>query len=283
MPDYRVVHSTEYRFERPAADCRLLARAQLRDTATQSCLSTRILTEPPATLGAPGKDPYGNRTTALRFGKPLQRLKVWAINSVRVERRPRPMPAVPWESACAATAGAGFGEYLPSTNRIQAEPAIVDYARTVFGPGRGLDAAVAALNRAIHEDFRYDPRATDTESTAIEVFALGGGVCQDLAHLAIACCRGLGLAARYVSGYLDTKSLRRSPPMVGRDHSHAWFSVLVPGAGWFDYDPTLGCAVGEHHIVAAWGRDCDDVAPVAGSLDGGGRQQMAVAVDVSRS
>ena len=105
-------------------------------------------------------------------------------------------------------------------------------------------------------------------------------MCQDFAHLGIACLRSLGLPARYVSGYLRTRPPEGAPRLVGADASHAWFSIFSPGTGWVDFDPTNNVQPAEEHITVACGRDFGDVSPVAGILTGGGRHSVKVAVDV---
>jgi transglutaminase-like putative cysteine protease len=108
-------------------------------------------------------------------------------------------------------------------------------------------------------------------------------VCQDFAHLAIACVRSMGFPARYVSGYLETLPPPGQEKLMGSDQSHAWFAVYSPGEGWFDFDPTNNMMPGEQHITAAWGRDYSDVAPLKGVIYGGGSQpKLRVAVDVVR-
>ena len=115
-----------------------------------------------------------------------------------------------------------------------------------------------------------------------EVLARREGVCQDFAHLGIACLRSMGLPARYVSGYLETDPPPGRPKLAGADVSHAWFSVLFPGAGWLDLDPTNGQVVGDRHVVTAYGRDYGDVAPLTGVIYTRGRTtDMRVEVDVA--
>ena len=106
------------------------------------------------------------------------------------------------------------------------------------------------------------------------------GVCQDFSHLAIACLRALGLAARYVSGYLETIPPPGKIKLVGSDASHAWISVFIPELGWVDFDPTNNVIPGERHITLAWGRDYSDVAPIRGVVMGGGAHTLSVQVDV---
>jgi transglutaminase-like putative cysteine protease len=140
--------------------------------------------------------------------------------------------------------------------------------------------AVADLNRRIHRDFRYDPQATSVTTPVHEVFRHRHGVCQDFAHVAIGCLRSLGLAARYVSGYLRTIPPAGQVRLIGADASHAWFAVYAGASGWIDFDPTNDLLVDTDHITLAWGRDYGDVAPVRGVFVGAGHHTMTVSVDV---
>jgi transglutaminase-like putative cysteine protease len=132
----------------------------------------------------------------------------------------------------------------------------------------------------IHRDFTYDPRATTIATPLVEVFQKRRGVCQDFAHLMIACLRGLQLSARYVSGYLVTSPPPGKPRLQGADASHAWLAVLSPRFGFVDLDPTNDRIVGDTHISLALGRDFGDVTPLRGVIHGGGRHELRVAVDV---
>jgi transglutaminase-like putative cysteine protease len=137
------------------------------------------------------------------------------------------------------------------------------------------------LMARIFTEFAYDKSATTVDTTVDQVLAKRKGVCQDFAHLAIGCLRALGLAARYVSGYLETKPPPGKPKLVGADASHAWISVFVPDAGWVDLDPTNNLIAGENHITLAWGRDYGDVTPVKGVVMGGGIHTLSVLLDVA--
>ncbi|MEI9960095.1 MAG: transglutaminase family protein [Limisphaerales bacterium] len=136
------------------------------------------------------------------------------------------------------------------------------------------------LMRRINKDFIFDSKATTIATPLEEVLEKRRGVCQDFAHLGIACLRSLGLPARYVSGYLRTHPPEGKERLVGVDASHAWFSIFCPGIGWVDFDPTNNVQPGEEHITVAYGRDFSDVSPVAGILTGGGKHVVKVAVDV---
>jgi transglutaminase-like putative cysteine protease len=108
------------------------------------------------------------------------------------------------------------------------------------------------------------------------------GVCQDFAHLAIGCLRSFGMAARYVSGYIETRPEDGSPRLTGADASHAWFAVFLPGSGWLEFDPTNNQQPVDQHITLAWGRDFSDVTPLKGIAFGGGQHTLSVSVDVAR-
>jgi transglutaminase-like putative cysteine protease len=142
-----------------------------------------------------------------------------------------------------------------------------------------LEAAID-LNDRIHADFVFDPTATTVSTPLLEVLEKRRGVCQDFAHLQLACLRSLGLAARYVSGYLETIPPPGQPRLTGADASHAWVSLFFPGIGWIDLDPTNKCLPSMRHITTAWGRDYSDVSPIRGILVGSGEHNLVVAVDV---
>src|SRR5579884_4156155 len=132
----------------------------------------------------------------------------------------------------------------------------------------------------IHRDFTYDPGATTIGTPLSDVLDHRRGVCQDFAHLAIACLRSHGIPARYVSGYLETRPLPGQDKLQGADSSHAWFSAYDPILGWLDYDPTNNQRPNGRHILTAWGRDYSDVTPLKGVIYGGGPHHAKVAVDV---
>jgi transglutaminase-like putative cysteine protease len=163
-------------------------------------------------------------------------------------------------------------------------PELAAFARESFAPGRPLVAAAVDLMHRIHREFIFDPRATSITTPVTRVLAERHGVCQDFAHLQIASMRSLGLAARYVSGYLVTN---HAPPegdekaLVGADASHAWASVRLAGGSWLDLDPTNDVVPSDRHIVVAYGRDFGDVTPMRGVILGGGRHELIVGVDVT--
>jgi transglutaminase-like putative cysteine protease len=157
---------------------------------------------------------------------------------------------------------------------------MAEYAATAFSAGMPILAATLALMHRIHEDFTFDAAATTVTTPVTKVLAERRGVCQDFAHLQIACLRSLGLAARYVSGYLLTDPPPGQPRLLGADASHAWVSVFCPPIGWVDVDPTNDMLADERHVTVAWGRDYGDVSPLRGVILGGGQHVLHVGVSV---
>ena len=160
-------------------------------------------------------------------------------------------------------------------------PEFAAYASPEFPPGRPVLEGLLALTHRVFHDFTFDPRATEVSTPVAEVLRNRAGVCQDFAHLMLACLRSLGLPARYVSGYLETAPPPGATRLLGADASHAWISLFCgEAAGWVDADPTNNILPGERHITVAWGRDFSDVSPLRGVTLGAGGQSLAVAVDV---
>jgi transglutaminase-like putative cysteine protease len=154
------------------------------------------------------------------------------------------------------------------------------YASESFLRDRPLAEALLDLTGRIYRDFRFDSKATNVRTTPEEVLRHKRGVCQDFAHLQVACLRSLGLPARYVSGYLRTYPPPGRSRLVGADASHAWASAYCPGIGWLDVDPTNNVAPSQSHVTLSWGRDYGDVSPVRGVILGGRDHKVEVGVDM---
>ena len=197
--------------------------------------------------------------------------------------------AVSWEQAVEHIKSADdatvidTAPYMLESGFIEYSADARQYAEASFPPGRPLVQAVEDLMHRIYADFDYVPGFSSIATPLSEVLEHRKGVCQDFAHLAIACLRMQGLAARYVSGYIETVPPEGKERLVGADASHAWFSVFVPQLGWVDFDPTNAQIPAEQHITVAWGRDYADVAPLKGVIFGGGEDnELEVSVDVER-
>jgi len=157
-----------------------------------------------------------------------------------------------------------------------------DYAAECITAEIPFLRGVMDLTQRIFQEFEYQGGVTDVYTPVPEVLEARAGVCQDFAHVAIACVRSLGLPARYVSGYLLTQPPDGQLRLTGADASHAWFSVWCPEFGWVDFDPTNNIRAHNEHIMLSWGRDYSDVSPSRGFIHGGGEQTLSVAVDVLR-
>jgi transglutaminase-like putative cysteine protease len=155
------------------------------------------------------------------------------------------------------------------------------YALGSFAAGRPILAAALDLTRRIHAEFAYDPQATTLATPVAEVFEKRRGVCQDFAHLQLACLRSIGLAAQYVSGYISTIPPAGQERVVGADATHAWIRLFCGEHDWVDLDPTNNVMPQDRHIWLAWGRDYDDVSPLKGVILGGGPHTVQVSVEVS--
>ncbi|HSZ33708.1 MAG TPA: transglutaminase family protein, partial [Puia sp.] len=159
---------------------------------------------------------------------------------------------------------------------------ILIYASRSFQPDKSIFEAAQDLTKRIYKDFEYKPGHTTIATPLSQVMKERKGVCQDFAHLAIACIRSMGLSARYVSGYIETFSPEGVEKLIGSDASHAWFSVFTPEQGWIDFDPTNNCIVSDQHITIGWGRDYADIAPMEGIILSSGSHELTVSVDVKR-
>jgi transglutaminase-like putative cysteine protease len=175
---------------------------------------------------------------------------------------------------------AEVAQFVSASPYVPLSPELETLARRSFATGRPLLACALALMADLHERFAFDPSATSVTTPLTRVLDHERGVCQDFAHVAIGCFRALGLAARYVSGYLLTDPPPGQPRLVGADASHAWVSFYCPAHGWVDLDPTNGVVVAGRHITVAWGRDYGDVSPLRGVLLGGAEHALHVGVSV---
>ncbi|MEY3204148.1 MAG: hypothetical protein RLZZ21_479 [Planctomycetota bacterium] len=296
---YDVRHTTTYSYSEPVPVCHNEVHLVPRELSRQRLLATALEVDPAPAGISTSTDYFGNQVGYFSVEEGHERLVVIATSSVAVEP-PRPWqehasPA--WEAIRDAVASAAdpeaiaAREFVLDSPFVRLAPQLAEWARQSFTPGRPWAEAVMDLTRRIHRDFVYDPTATTTSTPVEEVFAHRRGVCQDFAHLQIACLRSLGLPARYVSGYLCNERRvhgtagadANDAGMVGADASHAWLAAWGGPAGWLDVDPTNDCQAGLLHITVAWGRDYADVSPIKGVCVGGGRHAIDVAVHVTRT
>jgi len=287
---YTITHRTLYHYSSGVALCHNEARLLPRQTLWQRCQPSRVAIKPRPALSAEREDFFGNRVLYFAIQDIHQRLEVKIVTDVEVlDTRPfnETSSSPPWQQVRRTLREDPDPEIIEArlfeldSRFVTLDPSFREYAQPSFSPGRPLLEAVADLNRRIFREFTYDPHFTTVATPLNEVLSQRRGVCQDFAHLAIACLRGLGLAARYVSGYLETLPPPGRPRLIGADASHAWLAVYVPGAGWAEFDPTNDCMPQERHVTLAWGRDYGDVAPLTGVMTGGGSHSLDVSVDVA--
>ncbi len=287
---YRVCHVTRYRYTDPVSLCHSLAYLKPRDLPHQICLSSQIRVDPWPAVSRDHTDYFGNRVSYFAIQQSHSHLDVTAQSEVEVVARtlPDPESTTPWELALERI-HAGRDEalidariYTLASPMVPLDPMALDYALPSFTPGRPLLAAAKDLMGRIFRDYEYDPQFSSIATPLTEVIEHRRGVCQDFAHLALSCLRGLGLPARYVSGYLETLPPPGQVKLQGSDASHAWFAVFIPELGWVDFDPTNDQIPAEQHITTAVGRDYQDVTPVRGVFYGGGAHNLTIAVDVNR-
>lgn len=290
MTGYRVVHRTEYRYESEVSSSYGELYVLPRDAPGQTCRSSQLRIEPEPHDYRERTDFYGNRAAYFSVLEPHTQLTVTAETTVDVARAASIPLTVdqPWESirdrvrvdpAEEAFDARGF---LLESPKVVITPAVVAYAAESFPTGRPLTEALTELTSRIHADFAFAPGSTSVRTTLTELLNCRKGVCQDFAHLAVGCLRSVGLAGRYVSGYLETRPPPGRTRLVGADVSHAWASVFVPDAGWIDIDPTNDQLVSNRYVVTAFGRDYGDVSPLTGVIyTDSKKNELHVSVDVA--
>ena len=286
---YRVTHVTTYDYEAPVDQSYNEAHLRPRDTEFQRCTSYDLEVDPPPRTWFESVDTFGNTVATFVVQGGFTHMSVTATSDVIVTPT-GPAPAgPPWESVRTLLeidrqpAARDARRCRAPSRLVPTASPLAEYAQVSFEPGRPLVESVIDLSGRIHGDFVYEPGFTSISTPLLEVFEQRRGVCQDFAHLMIGCIRSLGLAARYVSGYIETVPPPGQERLVGADASHAWASVYLPGWGWVDVDPTNDQFVAESYVTTAWGRDYWDVSPLRGSVEGGGgSHRLDVAVDVAR-
>lgn len=288
MTAYRIQHTTTYDYTEPVSLCQNVAHLLPRPCPRQRGGRSTLRVRPAPAVVEDRIDYFGNPVSYFTIQEQHRQLVVLAAHTVEVLPAvpPRPETTVPWEEVRDRlpqdrTPGwLDAYQYTFESRYVWVESSYLRYAAAAFTPGRPVLEAALDLTRRIHADFAYDPRATTLATPVAEVFANRRGVCQDFAHLQLACLRSLGLAARYVSGYLSTAPAPGQPRLVGADATHAWVSLFCGGSGWVDLDPTNNQIPSDKHVLLAWGRDYDDVSPLKGVILGGGQHTVRVGVDV---
>ncbi|MFE1664779.1 transglutaminase N-terminal domain-containing protein [Microbacterium sp. P02] len=287
---YRVTHQTVYSYDGKVSDSLGLYHLQPRTLPWQEVADVAVAVTPLPADVAPDEDYFGNSVTYFHVLERHKQLTIEATSDVSVmtPRYDDDALATPWEQARPllhpetphAWAAVEFALESPKVAHLAEATA---YGAESLTPGRPIGEAATDLMQRIYRDFDYDTKATTVTSTVADAMRERAGVCQDFAHVALACLRGNGVAARYVSGYLATRPLAGRPRVVGADASHAWLAVWLPTSNeWLAIDPTNNQWANDRYVTVAWGRDYGDVSPVKGIIFSKAKKStLRVAVDVA--
>jgi transglutaminase-like putative cysteine protease len=286
---YRVAHTTAYHYEEDVSSSYGQVHLIPWEMPGQTCERSEVNIEPLPVDYQERSDFFGNRFAYFEISSVHRDLSVTTTSWIDIAAPARrdligavEAAGAPWEASRSIEDPEGR-QFLLDSPLVTASAELAAYGRLSFTDGRPIIEALDDLAHRVHGDFAFKPGATLVSTTAGEVLVKKAGVCQDFAHLVIGCMRSLGLAARYVSGYLETNPPPGRPRQQGADVSHAWVSVLVPGMGWIDVDPTNRQLVNERYVVTAWGRDYSDVPPLKGVIfTRGTTHDLEVMVDVIR-
>jgi transglutaminase-like putative cysteine protease len=286
---YDIGLTIAYDYDRPAVAGRHVLRLLPADIpGAQRRITALLAIRPEPAERRPLVDFFGNSALEVAFRAAHDEI-LFRVTA-RVERLPEaPVLDISPTLAGLADEVAGYRgldpaaphHFLGPSPRVAPSPETTAYARDHIPPGVTTLEAVRAIGAALHRDMRFDPDATTVDTPPAEAFARRHGVCQDFAQVMIACLRGAGVPAGYVSGFLRTNPPPGRPRLEGADAMHAWVRAWCGlELGWVEFDPTNAVPAGPDHITVARGRDYGDTAPVKGVLRIAGEQATEHAVDV---
>ena len=288
-----VRHETLYHYTPAVENAQHAVHLRPGHGSGQSLLQHALHISPQPMQQREALDVYGNSKLYFSLQNSHDELVVIADSVVQTHERVANTIAPAWERVREAfryRAGAAYSsawEFAFASPYVPRHEAFADFAKPSFTPGRPLLDAAHDLMSRIHSAMTYDGDSTDVDTPALVALEQRKGVCQDFAHIMVACCRAMGLPARYVSGYMLTQPPPGQPRLIGCDASHAWASVYCPSpeqtlpGQWFDFDPTNNRAPGEDYVTLATGRDFLDVSPLRGVIRGGAQHTLDVAVTVT--
>ena len=283
---YSVRHQTRYLYADQVAISYNRVHSQPRPQEWQTFSQARLSIDPEPAFLAKQTDFFGNPVTFFTVQEPHSELRVTVLFEANVQARTYSQEGWSWEELAASLAHPAspssleVSQFRFASTWVEVSEPLRRFAAPSFRPGCTVLEGARDLCRRIHADFVFDPEATTIATPVQEVLDSRRGVCQDFAHLFIGAMRSLGLAARYVSGYILTTPPPGQERLQGADAGHAWVSVWAPPLGWVDLDPTNNLLVSDQHVTLAWGRDFHDVSPMRGVVLGGGAQEVKVGVDV---
>jgi len=283
---YRLRHVTTYVYAHPVDLAAHLLLLTPRRLAHQAVARASLRVAPAPSHATESADHYGNTATRVFLDVPHERFEVVAEALVEVcfPDPPEPAATLPWEDVAAAAPGTEAAEFAFGSALAPLVAGASGYAAASFAARRPVLAGLLELMARIGRDFTYKPGVTGPNTQVAEVLQSRTGVCQDYAHVMISGLRGLGIPARYVSGYVRTRPPPGGAARRGADQSHAWVEAwLGLEKGWIGLDPTNGIVVKDEHVVLAWGRDFGDVSPLRGVILGGGAHGLWVGVDLDEA
>lgn len=289
---YRVLHRTAYTYDLPVTNSYGRGCLRPRPQHSQTLLEHTLTIDPVPQVTDETRDLFGNFTHYLEIHTEHERFEVVKESVLDVEWPEVDLDELDEHTVADAAAAlrqdtsldpVEHALYTLPSAHVQLSEEVRRFAETAIPAGRPLGEAIASLYHQIYTDFTYTKGATTVNSTLPELLTTKAGVCQDFAHLAVACFRAAGLPARYVSGYIETTPPPGNPKLAGSDATHAWVSVFTPGAGWVDLDPTNDHLADSRYIVTAWGRDFRDVSPLRGVIfTDATKSSLSVGVEVTR-
>jgi transglutaminase-like putative cysteine protease len=273
----RVVHSTGYAYKSAVTASFNEARLTPRSDSRQNVILNRVETVP-ATRSYRYVDYWGTAVTSFDLHAPHTELEVTASSVVETDRPEAPETAVTWEDLGSEAAIDRFDELLSPTHYTPASRRIERVGRSIIKNFDPQEAVIEAARWA-QEQLKYVPGTTGVHSSGLDALREGRGVCQDFAHLTLILLRGMGIPARYVSGYLHPKRNAKVGDTV-EGQSHAWIQAWT--GQWWDYDPTNDSAINEQYVSVGVGRDYSDVSPLKGIYSGEGSTDLDVIVEITR-
>lgn len=288
---YQIQHVTTYKYSDKVSLTQNHARLTPLNTAQQRRIKASVKIIPEPDYQTEFKDYFDNTVTVFEIPTLHEEMQVIATSEVEIQGSPLQglfSHTMSWETVRdqirfpidKTMLNAQF--FSIPTRLTNANKAIVDYTLTSFKPNRPIVESCDDLMHRIFSDFTFDPAFSTINTPVSHVFEHKRGVCQDYAHLTLACLRSIGLAARYVSGYIETIPPPGQEKLTGADATHAWVALFVPSFGWIDYDPTNNLKPYDQHVTLAVGRDFADITPLKGIMFGGGNQILDVSVDMNR-
>ena len=289
--EYQITHITEYEYFQPIAICHNIAKLLIRNTSDQQSIKTTININPEPDRISEYVDFFGNKVLYFAIQQEHKKLTV-SIQSIIEKTVSSPIQVniysdLAWNEIHALLLDVTpehieAKQFISETDYTKTSSEIHEYALKSFINGRSFFESTKELMQRIYTDFEFKPGSTNVTTPLIEVMKERKGVCQDFAHLSIACIRSVGLPARYVSGYIETAAPEGKEKLFGVDASHAWFSIYIPNTGWIDFDPTNNIIPSQQHITIGWGRDYADITPLKGVILSSGKHKLSVSVDVRR-